>query len=84
MSFELKWLIVVGSVALADICWTLYFIEVEKRAAVKAGFWSAMIMVMGTFATTSYVTDHRFISAAVLGAFLGTSGIVWWKRRGTE
>lgn len=81
MTFTTKWMLVAASVALADICWTLYFIEVEKRAAIKAGFWSAMIMVMGTFATSSYVSDHRFIAAAVAGAFVGTAGVVAWKRR---
>lgn len=54
---------------LADVCWTLYFIQTEKRDALKAGFWSSMIILVGGFATTEYVHDRIYMIPAMLGAF---------------
>lgn len=84
MQYWFTFLFVMVAVTIADVCWTMYFIETEKRNAVKAGVWSAMIMVAGAFTTTKYVDDRSFIIAAVIGAFLGTAGIIEWKRRQEE
>ena len=65
----------------ADVCWTYYFIKVEERKPLAAGLWSAAIIVASSFITTSYVQDKSLILAAVLGAFIGTAGTVYYKKK---
>ncbi len=74
-------MLVVAAVCIADVCWTMYFIETENRNSVKAGIWSSLIMVAGAFTTTSYVEDKRYVLAAVIGAFIGTVAAVEYKKR---
>ena len=69
------------SMVLADVCWTMYFIEVEKRNAVKAGLWSAAILLFGSFITIQYVEDRRLLVAAIIGAFVGTAATVIYKKK---
>ena len=57
---------------LQDIAWAMYVIKVDKRDAVRAGAWSSLIMVFGSYVAISYIGDHKFIIAAVLGSFIGT------------
>ena len=66
---------------IADICWTYYFIKVEERKAIAAGIWSSLITISGSFITTSYVEDKSLIVAAVIGAFIGTAGTVYFKKK---
>ena len=66
---------------IADVCWTYYFIKVEERKAIAAGIWSALIIVASSFITTSYVEDRSLVPAAVIGAFIGTAGTVWFKNK---
>jgi hypothetical protein len=68
-------------VLLADVAWTLYFIETGRGQAVKAGVWSAAIVGLGAFTTVSYVHDRKLILAAMAGAFVGTWATVAWKKR---
>lgn len=81
MSYWITFLLVIVLVCIADVCWTMYFIETENRNPTKAGMWSSMIMVAGAFTTTTYVNDRSYIVAAVIGAFVGTYAVVEWKRR---
>jgi hypothetical protein len=46
-----------------------------------AGIWSALIIVASAFITTSYVADRSLVPAAVLGAFIGTAGTVYYKKK---
>ena len=69
---------------IADICWTVYFLKVEERKVIASGIWSALIIVGSAFTTTSYVADKSLIPAAVIGAFIGTAGTVWYKKRAEE
>ena len=66
---------------IADICWTYYFIKVEERKALAAGIWSSLITISGSFITTSYVHDRSLVLAAVIGAFIGTAGTVYFKKK---
>ena len=66
---------------LADVAWTLYFIETGRGKALAAGFWSAAIVAISAFLTVSYVHDRMLVVPAVLGAFAGTAATVWWKNR---
>jgi hypothetical protein len=81
MSYILTFLGVMVAMILADVCWTYYFIKVEERKAIAAGVWSALIIVASSFITTSYVEDRSLIIAAVLGAFIGTAGTVYFKKK---
>lgn len=79
--FALKFIAVMISMILADVCWTMYFIEVEKRRAIPSGLWSGAILLFGAFTTVHYVNDHRLLAAAILGAFVGTAGTVYFKKK---
>jgi peptidoglycan biosynthesis protein MviN/MurJ (putative lipid II flippase) len=81
MSYILTFLGVMVAMILADVCWTYYFIKVEERKAIAAGIWSSLIIVASSFITTSYVEDRSLIIAAVLGAFIGTTGAVYLKKK---
>jgi len=81
MEYIIKFILVVVAMIIADVCWTYYFIKVEERKAIAAGIWSALIIVASSFITTSYVEDRSLVPAAVIGAFIGTAGTVWFKNR---
>jgi hypothetical protein len=82
MEFSIvTFLLIMIAMALADVCWTLYFIDVEERRAHPAAFWSAMIILVTAFTVTNYVENKIYISAAFLGAYLGTYGTIKWKIR---
>ena len=59
------------AMALADVFWTLYFIDVEGRRAHHASTWSAMIILVTAFTVTNYVDNQIYIAAAFIGAYLG-------------
>ena len=67
------------AMALADVCWTLYFIDVEERRAHPAAFWSAMIILVTAFTVTNYVENKIYIAAAFLGAYCCTYVPIRWK-----
>jgi hypothetical protein len=81
MSYILSFIGVMVAMIIADVCWTYYFIKVEERKAIAAGIWSSLIIVASSFITTSYVEDKSLITAAVLGAFIGTAGTVYFKKK---
>lgn len=80
-AFAIQFILVMLALILADICWTMYFTETANKHAVKAGIWSALIMLSGSYATVSFVNDRRFIVAAMLGAFIGTYATIKWIKR---
>lgn len=80
IDYWLKFFGVLVSVAIADVCWTYYFIKVEERKSIAAGLWSAVIMLLGAFSVENYVHDKSFIIAAVIGAFIGTSLSIHFKK----
>jgi hypothetical protein len=77
----MKFMLVFLGVLLADVAWTLYFIETGKGRAVAAGLWSAAIVGIGAFTTVQYVHDPKLVAAAVAGAFVGTWATVLYKKR---
>ena len=81
MPYILKFILVTLAMIIADVCWTFYFIKVEERKVIASGIWSSLIIVSSAFITTSYVEDKSLIPAAVLGAFIGTAGTVWYKKK---
>jgi hypothetical protein len=81
MNFYLKWFSVLIAVALADVCWTLYFIESIKKNAIKAGFWSASIIALGGYTIVEYTENRYLLTAAIIGAFIGTSLTVKFNKK---
>ena len=81
MAFAIKFLLVMFSMILADVCWTMYFIEVDKRRSISAGLWSAAILLFGSAVTINYVDDHRLLIAAIIGSFIGVVATIEYKKR---
>ena len=81
MEFYIKFITIMISMFLADICWTYYFIKIEERKSLAAGIWAALIYIFGAFTVTSYIEDKRLIIAAIIGSFLGTWATVEYKKR---
>ena len=78
IAYAIKFVSVMVSMILADMCWATYFIKVGNREALKAGFWSMLIILFGAFCTTEYVHDKTMIFAAMTGAFIGSFITVKW------
>jgi peptidoglycan biosynthesis protein MviN/MurJ (putative lipid II flippase) len=81
MAFAIKFILVMLAMVVADVCWAMYFIEIDKRRVWAAGAWSAVIIVASAFITTSYVHDKSMVPAAALGAFIGTAATVYYKKK---
>ena len=81
MAFAIKFILVTLAMIVADVCWAMYFIEIDKRRVWAAGIWSAIIIIASAFITTSYVEDKSMVPAAALGAFIGTAGTVYYKKK---
>lgn len=81
MEYTIKFILVMLAMIIADVCWAMYFIEIDKRRVWAAGVWSAIIIIASAFITTSYVEDKSMVPAAALGAFIGTAGTVYYKKR---
>lgn len=80
-TFIIKFFLVMLAMILADVCWTMYFIETEKRNSVKAGVWGAAILIFGSVVTMNYVEDSRFLIAAGIGSFIGVYLTIEYKKR---
>jgi hypothetical protein len=81
MEFYIKFITIMISMFLADICWTYYFIKIEERKSIAAGTWAALIYIFGAFTVTAYIEDKRLIISAIIGSFLGTWATVEYKKR---
>ena len=81
MAFAIKFILVMTAMIAADICWTMYFIETEKRKSIPAGLWSAAILLFGSAVTINYVDDHRLLIAAIIGSFIGVVATIEYKKR---
>jgi hypothetical protein len=81
MAFVTKFILIMIAMFLADVCWTMYFIEIEKRRSVPAGLWGSAIMLFGSAVTINYVDDHRLLVAAIIGSFLGVVATIEYKKR---
>lgn len=79
-NYWVKFIMVVISVTITDICWTYYFIEVDGRRSVAASLWASLIVGLGAFSAYTYVNDHSLIVAAVIGSFIGTYASIEHKK----
>jgi peptidoglycan biosynthesis protein MviN/MurJ (putative lipid II flippase) len=81
LNYILKFLGVMLSMTLADICWAYYFIKIEERKSIAAGIWASLIYIFGALTVTSSMDDRSLIIAAVIGSFIGTALTVEYKKR---
>lgn len=58
--------------ALADVVWARYIRATADRKAVSAASWSALVVLLGAYATVSIVADRWLVLPALCGAFVGT------------
>ena len=65
-------ILVFFAVAIVDSFWTRYFQSTTEKHAVKAGVYSALIILFSAFTTRSYVQDGWMAIPAALGAYVGT------------
>jgi hypothetical protein len=70
--YILKFIGVMLSMFLVDICWAKYFIWVGKKHPLKSAMWGSSILLFGAFTTINYVEDRTLLIAAIIGAFCGT------------
>jgi hypothetical protein len=81
MAFTIKFILVMIAMFLTDVCWTMYFVEVEKRKSISAGLWGSAILLFGSVVTINYVDDHRLLIAAIIGSFIGVVATIEYKKR---
>jgi hypothetical protein len=65
---------------LGDVGWTMYFKEVEKDRAMRAGLWSSFIVLCGGFSVFEYAHNLVYLIDSVVGSFMG----VYWTMRWTK
>ena len=81
MSYIMQFILVFIAMAIADVCWTYYFIKIDERKSIAAGLCGSAIYMCGAFGVLSYTQDKSLIIAAVLGSFLGTYLTVEHKKK---
>ena len=81
MDYLIQFTLVFVAMALADVCWTYYFIKIDERKSVAAGIWGSLIYLCGAFGVLSYTQDKTLIIAAVLGSFVGTYLTIEYKKK---
>jgi len=72
MNTIMSYIITFLAVFVVDIFYTYYLKSVSENAALKAGFWGAVVWLIGSFAVIEYTADHMLLIPACLGAFCGT------------
>ena len=81
MIYLLQFVLVFVAMAIADVCWTYYFIKIDERKSVQAGIWGSAIYMCSAFGVLSYTHDKTLIIPAILGSFVGTYLTVEYKKR---
>jgi uncharacterized membrane protein YfcA len=60
------------AVFVVDIFYTYYLKAVNESAALTAGFWGAVVWLIGSLAVIEYTANHMLLIPACIGAFCGT------------
>lgn len=64
---------------LADVGWTMYFKEVEKDRAMRAGLWSTFIVCCGGLSVYEYAHNLIYLVDSIIGSYLGVWATMRWK-----
>jgi hypothetical protein len=68
----LKFIGVAMATAVTHACWTRWAVCVSAGAPLEAALWDAAIVLCGSVSIFAFVSDWRFVPAAMVGAFAGT------------
>jgi O-antigen/teichoic acid export membrane protein len=60
------------AVFVVDIFYTYYLKSINENKAITAGFWGAVVWLIGSIAVIEYTADHMLLIPACIGAFFGT------------
>ena len=60
------------AVTVVDIFYTYYLKSVNENRALVAGFWGAVVWLIGSIAVIEYTANHWLLIPACMGAFFGT------------
>jgi uncharacterized membrane protein YfcA len=60
------------AVFVVDIFYTYYLKSINENKALTAGFWGAVVWLIGSIAVIEYTTNHWLLIPACIGAFCGT------------
>ena len=63
-----------------DIGWTMYFREVEKDRAARAGLWSMFIIIAGGFSVFQYAHNLWYLVDSAFGSFAGVVAAMRWAK----
>jgi hypothetical protein len=77
----IAFILVFLAAVVADVCWTMYFVEVGNKHALRAALWSGAIVACGAYSTVEYVSNHWLFLAAVAGSIVGTYGTLKWGKK---
>ena len=72
MPFAVRWVLVLLVAVAVDACWALYMRRTGTGNAVKSANYAVLLIGLNMFNTQSWLTDHRFIPAILVGAWVGT------------
>lgn len=67
-----EWLLVFLAYVLLDIIWAEYTKAIASKKRLMAASWAAIIPVMSSVLFIMFVSNPWLLSAAALGAFVGT------------
>lgn len=68
----IPYVFVFGATFALDYVWAYYTKALNERAATRAAWWAAGIMILGGVAQFGYVNDPVLLIPAALGAAAGT------------
>lgn len=77
----LLWLTAFTCMALLDVAWVLYMRASTTGAPWPAALWAGAIHGLSSSTVILYTDDHRYLSATMLGAVLGTWAVVAYHAR---
>lgn len=60
------------AVFVVDIFYTYYLKSINENKALTAGFWGAVVWLIGSIAVIEYTANHWLLIPACIGAFCGT------------
>lgn len=75
------WALAFFCMVLLDIAWALYTKATSDSRPIMAANWAVALHGLGAAVTLAYVDDVRYMSATLVGAWVGTYiGVVGGKR----
>jgi hypothetical protein len=66
------WLLVAFGMFALDYVWALYTKAIAAEKPMASANWAVVIIMLSGFVTTAYIHDPWLLTAAAVGAWLGT------------